>query len=68
MNVIQVGMGGMGDAWINAINRSADVQFSGFVETIKGVDDNQSKCNFLHIITYYQLIILMSNIRKFLRV
>lgn len=32
MKVIQVGMGGMGNAWIGAVNRSTDVEFAGFVE------------------------------------
>ncbi len=32
MKVIQIGMGGMGNAWIGAVNRSSDVEFAGFVE------------------------------------
>ncbi len=32
MNVIQVGMGGMGNAWLRAVQHSANVDFAGFVE------------------------------------
>lgn len=32
MKVIQVGIGGMGNAWLKAVNRSEVVQFAGFVE------------------------------------
>ena len=32
MNVIQVGIGGMGNAWLNAVRRSEAVEFAGFVE------------------------------------
>jgi predicted dehydrogenase len=42
MKVIQVGMGGMGNAWINAVNRSVDVEFVGFVEV--NPDIAQAQC------------------------
>ncbi len=32
MNVIQVGIGGMGRAWINAVKRSSDVEYVALVE------------------------------------
>ena len=32
MNVIQVGMGGMGNAWLRAVQHSSNVRFAGFVE------------------------------------
>lgn len=32
MRVIQVGIGGMGSAWLNAVQRSPQVEFAGFVE------------------------------------
>ena len=32
MKVIQVGIGGMGNAWINAVLQSKEVSFAGFVE------------------------------------
>lgn len=32
MKVLQIGIGGMGDFWLNIVRRSSDVQFAGFVE------------------------------------
>lgn len=32
MRVIQVGLGGMGDTWINAVQASTQVEYAGFVE------------------------------------
>ena len=32
MKVIQVGIGGMGNAWLRAVQRSPNVEFAGFVE------------------------------------
>ncbi len=32
MKVIQVGIGGMGNTWLNAVQRSPGVEFAGFVE------------------------------------
>ena len=32
MKVIQVGMGGMGNAWLNAVQASPEVEYAGFVE------------------------------------
>ncbi len=32
MRVIQVGIGGMGNAWLSAVQRSPQVEFTGFVE------------------------------------
>lgn len=32
MRVIQVGIGGMGNAWLGAVQRSPQVEFAGFVE------------------------------------
>jgi len=42
MKVIQVGMGGMGNAWIGAVNRSPVVEFAGFVEV--NPDITQAQC------------------------
>jgi predicted dehydrogenase len=41
MKVIQVGMGGMGNAWIRAVQRSSDVQFVGFVEVNEDIAKQQ---------------------------
>src|SRR5687768_12917328 len=32
MKVVQVGIGGMGNAWLNTVNESDEVEFAGFVE------------------------------------
>lgn len=32
MKVVQVGIGGMGNAWLNAVKESDEVEFAGFVE------------------------------------
>lgn len=32
MKVIQLGIGGMGDFWLNIVRRSTDVEYAGFVE------------------------------------
>jgi len=39
MKVVQVGIGGMGNTWIGAVQRSKDVDFAGFVE----IDDDIAK-------------------------
>lgn len=41
MNVIQVGMGGMGNAWLRAVQESAEVAYAGFVEVNDAVADEQ---------------------------
>lgn len=42
MKVIQVGIGGMGNAWIGAVQRSADVEFAGFVEVNPDIAKQQA--------------------------
>lgn len=41
MRVIQVGMGGMGNAWLRAVQASPDVEYAGFVEVNPSVADEQ---------------------------
>lgn len=43
IKVIQVGMGGMGSAWIEAVNRSPVVDFAGFVEVNAEIAEAQAK-------------------------
>ena len=43
MKVIQVGIGGMGNAWINAVLKSNEVEFAGFVEVNEGIIEEQAK-------------------------
>ncbi|MCA0454249.1 MAG: Gfo/Idh/MocA family oxidoreductase [Chloroflexi bacterium] len=42
MKVIQVGIGGMGNAWINTVLQSSDVSFVGFVEVNDAVIQEQA--------------------------
>ena len=53
MKVIQVGMGGMGNAWINAVKRSDVVDFAGFVEVNAEVAKSQAKEHQLDESTIY---------------
>ncbi|MEZ4676368.1 MAG: hypothetical protein R2932_19260 [Caldilineaceae bacterium] len=32
MKVVQVGIGGMGNAWLRAVQASSEVEYAGFVE------------------------------------
>ena len=32
MKVIQVGLGGMGNAWLRAVQQTPEVEYAGFVE------------------------------------
>jgi predicted dehydrogenase len=41
MKVIQVGIGGMGNAWLRAVQASPEVEYSGFVEISQRVIDEQ---------------------------
>jgi predicted dehydrogenase len=41
MNVIQVGIGGMGNAWLRAVQTSPHVEFAGFVEVNKAIAAEQ---------------------------
>jgi predicted dehydrogenase len=43
MRVIQVGIGGMGNAWLNAVQRSPQVEFAGFVEIDADIARAQSE-------------------------
>ncbi len=42
MKVIQVGIGGMGNAWINAVLQSKEVTFAGFVEVNDAIIEEQA--------------------------
>ena len=42
MKVIQVGIGGMGNAWINAVLNSSEVTFAGFVEVNDAIIEEQA--------------------------
>ncbi len=42
MKVIQVGIGGMGNAWINAVLNSGNVEFAGFVEVNDSIIEEQA--------------------------
>ena len=42
MKVIQVGIGGMGNAWINTVLNSSDVTFAGFVEVNEAIIEEQA--------------------------
>lgn len=42
MKVIQVGMGGMGNAWLNTVLQSSEVEFAGFVEINDAIADEQA--------------------------
>lgn len=43
MKVIQVGIGGMGNTWLNAVQRSPRVEFAGFVEVNDEIARAQSE-------------------------
>lgn len=43
MKIIQVGLGGMGNAWIKAVLDSPDVEFAGFVEINPAIADEQAE-------------------------
>jgi predicted dehydrogenase len=43
MNVIQVGIGGMGGAWLRAVSASPEVEFAGFVEVNAEIARTQSE-------------------------
>lgn len=53
MKVIQVGMGGMGNAWINAVKRSDVVDFAGFVEVNADIAQSQADEHQLDESTIY---------------
>lgn len=53
MKVIQVGMGGMGKAWINAVQCSKHVEFAGFVEVNPEIAQDQAKTYQLDKSTIY---------------
>ena len=42
MRVIQVGLGGMGNAWLQAVQASPEVQFAGFVEINPAIAESQA--------------------------
>jgi predicted dehydrogenase len=41
MNIIQVGIGGMGDFWLNIVNRSPEVHYAAYVETNTDIGHQQ---------------------------
>ncbi len=41
MKVIQVGLGGMGNTWLKAVQASTEVEFAGFVEINKAIAEQQ---------------------------
>ena len=41
MKIVQVGIGGMGNAWIKAVQRSSEVEFAGFVEVNEDIVKQQ---------------------------
>ncbi|MDZ4766675.1 MAG: Gfo/Idh/MocA family oxidoreductase [Chloroflexota bacterium] len=41
MKVIQVGIGGMGDFWLNIVNRSPEVEYAAYVETNADIAQQQ---------------------------
>lgn len=43
MNVIQVGIGGMGNAWLRAVQASPEVEYAGFVEVSDAIAAEQVK-------------------------
>ncbi|MDE2635770.1 MAG: Gfo/Idh/MocA family oxidoreductase [Chloroflexota bacterium] len=43
MNVIQVGIGGMGNTWLGAVQRSPHVNFAGFVEVNDEIAQKQAE-------------------------
>lgn len=43
MKVIQVGIGGMGNAWLNAVLKSPNVTYAGFVEVSDAIAGEQAK-------------------------
>ena len=47
MKVIQVGIGGMGNTWLNAVQRSPQVEFAGFVEIDDEIARQQSEAHNL---------------------
>ncbi len=47
MKVIQVGIGGMGNTWLNAVQRSPEVEFAGFVEIDEEIARAQADANQL---------------------
>lgn len=42
MKVIQVGIGGMGNVWLNTVLHSGEVEFAGFVEVNDSIADEQA--------------------------
>lgn len=43
MRVIQVGIGGMGNTWLNAVLQSQEVEYSGFVEVSDSIAEAQAQ-------------------------
>lgn len=43
MRVIQVGIGGMGNAWLGAVQRSPEVEFATLVEIDADIADQQAE-------------------------
>jgi predicted dehydrogenase len=43
MKIIQVGIGGMGNAWLNAVLNSSEVEYAGFVEINDAIAKSQAQ-------------------------
>src|SRR5215213_9784988 len=43
MKVIQVGLGGMGNAWLRAVQNSSEVEYAGFVEINEAIGRAQAE-------------------------
>jgi predicted dehydrogenase len=43
IKVIQVGLGGMGNAWINTVQASDEVEYAGFVEISDSISETQAE-------------------------
>lgn len=56
MKVIQVGMGGMGNAWLHAVQNSRQVDFAGFVEINDEIAREQSAAYSLDPKTIYRAL------------
>lgn len=56
MKVVQVGMGGMGNAWIRAVQKSTEIEFAGFVEISDDIATQQINAYGLDGTTVYKTL------------
>lgn len=56
MNVIQVGMGGMGNAWLRAVQDSPEVAYAGFVEVNDEIADEQLRRYGIHGVPVFRTL------------